>query len=127
MKGFQVSGGTFSLNRRHFGHLALGGAAALALAACGGGEGGGDDLSQNASSLRPAHNALQAGMNKQDVINTVGRPPDTDIQTSLVWRLNGEDLHVTFEFDSRDQSWSVTASAWYAAPPSMEVDIRQFV
>jgi len=127
MKGFQVSSGKLPLSRRNFGRFTFGVSVALALAACGGGGGGADNLSQNASSLRPAHDALQTGMNKQDVINILGRPPDTDIHTTLTWRLSGEILRVTFGFDSRNQSNYIVGSLWVAAPPSMEENYRQLV
>lgn len=116
-----------SLNRRTLARWALGGSTALALVACGGGGGGDDDASQSGRSLRPAHDALEPGMDRQDVINTVGRLPDNDVPETMTWEQNGEVLRVTFGYMSRTDEYYIVGSLWIAPSPSPDRDDRQFV
>jgi hypothetical protein len=115
------------LNRRHLVRWVLGGSTALALVACGGGGGGDDDSSQSGRSLRPAHDALQPGMDRQDVIDTVGRLPDNDVPETMTWRQNGELLRVSFGYMSSTDTYHIAGSLWVAPSPSAERDNRQFV
>lgn len=86
------------LNRRRLiGRWALGGTAALALAACGGG-GGGDD--SEGIDLRAAYDRVVEGMSVTQVTRVVGREPN-EISTvstgvgGLFWSDgNGQQLHV---------------------------------
>ncbi|MDR7148883.1 hypothetical protein J2W49_000811 [Hydrogenophaga palleronii] len=116
-----------ALNRRTFARWALGGTTALALVACGGGSGGDEGSSQSGRSLRPAHDALQPGMDRQDVINTVGRLPDNDVPETMTWRQNGELLRVSFGYMSSTDTYHIAGSLWVAPSPSAERDNRQFV
>lgn len=118
-----------SLNRRTLARWALGSSAALALVACGGGSGGGgdDDSSQSGRSLRPAHDALEPGMDRQDVISVVGRLPDNDAPETMTWEQNGEVLRVTFGWISRTDEYFIAGSLWIAPSPSPVRDHRQFV
>lgn len=114
------------LSRRVLGKWAMGGAAALVVSACGGSGGGGDSSSQSGRSLRPAHDAFEAGMGRQDVINTVGRLPDEDVPEAMTWRQDGELLMVTFgSFGER--GFYIAGSLWVAPSPSSERHSRQFV
>lgn len=116
-----------SLNRRTLARWLFGGSAALALVACGGGGGGEDASSQSGKSLRPAHDALQPGMDRQDVVNVVGRLPDNDAPETMTWEQNGEVLRVTFGWISRTDEYFIAGSLWIAPSPSPVRDNRQFV
>jgi hypothetical protein len=111
------------ISRRALGHWALGGAAALVLSACGGG--GGGDSPQSEESLRPAHDALESGMNRQDVIDVVGRPPDEDVPTALTWHANGETLIVEFVVGRNEEF--IIGSLWIPPAPRMDTHNRQLV
>ncbi|MDO8906030.1 hypothetical protein [Hydrogenophaga sp.] len=126
-KNNQVQPKELPINRRTLARWALGGSTALALVACGGGGGGDDDSAQSGKSLRPAHDALQAGMDRQDVINVVGRLPDNDAPETMTWEQNGEVLRVTFGWISRTDEYYITGSLWIAPSPSPVRDNRQFV
>lgn len=123
----QVHFKELSLDRRAFGGWALGSSAALVLSACGGGGGGEDGSSQSGRSLRPPHDALQPGMNRQDVIDTVGRLPDNDVPETMTWRQNGELLRVSFGYMSSTNTYHIAGSLWVAPSPSSDRDNRQFV
>lgn len=126
-KNNQVQPKELPINRRTLARWALGGSTALALVACGGGGGGDDGSSQHGRSLRPAHDALQPGMNRQNVIDTVGRLPDNDVPETMTWRQNGELLRVSFGYMSNTDTYHVAGSLWVAPSPSAERDNRQFV
>lgn len=122
-----IQTGEFSLHRRALGRWLFGTSAALVLSACGGGSGGDDDTSQRGRSLRPAHDALHPGMDRQDAVNTVGRLPDSDTPETMTWRQNGELLRVSFGYRSRTDEYYIAGSLWIAPSPSPERDNRQFV
>ena len=87
------------LNRRRLlGRWALGGTAALALAACGGGSGGDDS---EGIDLRAAYDRVVEGMSIAQVIRAVGRDPNSNNTVvdgfgDLNWSENGQQLDVTF-------------------------------
>lgn len=115
------------ISRRGLGQWALGSVAALVLGACGGGGGGGDgSSSQSGRSLRPAHDAVEAGMGRQDVVNTVGRLPDEDVPEAMTWRQDGELLMVTFG-SIGGRNFFIAGSLWVAPSPSSERHSRQLV
>lgn len=115
------------ISRRGLGQWALGGVAALVLGACGGGGGGGDgSSSQSGRSLRPAHDAFEVGMGRQEVINTVGRLPDNDVPEGMTWEQNGEVLMTTFGSRNGNEFY-LAGSLWIAPSPSPERHHRQFV
>lgn len=114
------------ISRRVLGQWAIGSAAALVLSACGGGGGGGSSSSQSGRSLRPAHDAFEAGMGRQDVIDTVGRLPDEDVPEGMTWQQNGEVLMTTFG-NRNGREFFLAGSLWIAPSPSSERHHRQFV
>lgn len=124
MKIHQMLASDYSLNRRTLGFLACG-IAVLGIGACGGGGGGGETSSTG--SLRPAHEALQPGMSRQDAIDVVGSAPDTDVPDTMTWRRYGELLRVSFAYRSRTDDSIIISSSWVAAAPSMEEDFRQLI
>lgn len=81
------------LNRRRLlGRWALGGTAALALAACGGGNGGDDS---EGIDLRAAYDRVVEGMTKEQVIRAVGRAPDEiSSDETMYWSENAQQLDV---------------------------------
>lgn len=123
----QIRTEELSLNRRTLARWALGGSATLALVACGGGGGGDDNSSQNGRTLRPAHDALQPGMGRQEVIDVVGSAPDTDVPDTMTWRRYGELLRVSFAYRSRTDDFVIISSSWLAAVPSAEDNFRQLI
>lgn len=99
------------LNRRRLlGRWALGGTAALALAACGGG-GGGDDSDE--IDLRAAYDRVVEGMTIAQVIRAVGRDPSetSPVSTgigSMLWiDGKGQQLNVGIGDTSRTTTWVV--------------------
>ena len=88
---------TINLNRRHFALTALGGLTAIALTACGGGGGDGDEAST--VNLRAAFDKIQYRMTKEEVRAIVGR--HEDIASGTAWYEGNERLYVTFT--SNDQ------------------------
>lgn len=83
---------TINLNRRHFALTALGGLTAIALTACGGGGGDGDETST--VNLRAAFDKIQYRMTKEEVRLIVGRHEDAGV--GAYWREGDEELNVTF-------------------------------
>ena len=78
--------------RRLLGRMALGGPAALALAACGGGGGGGES---EGIDLRAAYDRVTEGMTRAQVVRVVGREPNSvSSDETLYWSENGQQLDV---------------------------------
>lgn len=98
------------IHRRQWARLALAGAAALALSACGGGSGGDDGGSS--SNLREAFDKLEPGMLKEDVIALVGRAPDHDSDVVLYWSAGSEDLDVDFHVQQGETIPVITSARW---------------
>ena len=98
------------IHRRQWARLALAGAAALALSACGGGSGGDDGGSS--SSLREAFDKLEPGMLKEDVIALVGRAPDDIGGASLGWQSGSELLYVDFHVQQGETIPVITSARW---------------
>jgi hypothetical protein len=83
--------------RRLLGRWALGGAAALALSACGGADGDGDDTADQEERLKAAYYKLESGMVWTDVEALVGFPANNvRSDTGLIWKVGGVTLHVNF-------------------------------
>ncbi|WP_290973379.1 hypothetical protein [Hydrogenophaga sp.] len=103
MKHISQDSFNFLNRRRLLGRWALGGTAALALAACGGG--GGDDDSEGID-LRAAYDRVVEGMSIAQVIRAVGREPNSNNTVvdgfgDLNWSENGQQLDVTIGESSR--------------------------
>ncbi|MDG5974385.1 hypothetical protein H010_03922 [Hydrogenophaga taeniospiralis CCUG 15921] len=102
------------MHRRQWARLALAGATALALSACGGGSGGDDGGSSN--NLREAFDKLEPGMLKEDVIALVGRAPDHDSADkyggSLGWRAGSEWLDVELSIQQGETIPIITSARW---------------
>ena len=102
------------IHRRQWARLALAGAAALALSACGGGSGGDDGGSS--SSLREAFDKLEPGMLKEDVIALVGFAPYSGNTASsgglLRWQAGSELLDVSFHVQQGDTVAVITSAYW---------------
>ena len=98
-----------TLARRQFGRLALGGAAALALAACGGGGGDAGNLS-NERSLLDVFNKLEDGMGPEEVTALVGRTADQIGGSSYTWHNSSESLTMDFNHGSGTQ---LSGAVWY--------------
>ena len=94
------------LNRRRLlGRWALGGTAALALAACGGGDGGDDS---DGIDLRAAYDRVVEGMSKEQVIRAVGREPNSVSgpgSYTMYWSENGQQLDVAIGDSSQTTYW----------------------
>ncbi|QCB47449.1 hypothetical protein [Hydrogenophaga sp. PAMC20947] len=97
-----------TLARRQFGRLALGGAAALALAACGGGSDGRDSDSQR--SLLDVYNKLEDGMGPKEVTDLVGRTSESIGGASYLWQNTSESLSVHF---NHKQGTQISGAHWY--------------
>lgn len=95
---------TINLNRRHFALTALGGLTAIALTACGGGGGDGDETST--VNLRAAFDKIQYRMTKDEVRAIVGRHEDDE--SSFFWREGNETLMV---FTSNSKAITVNWSS----------------
>ncbi|MBQ0919037.1 hypothetical protein KBW71_11375 [Hydrogenophaga aromaticivorans] len=97
MKHISQDSFNFLNRRRLLGQWALGGAAALALVACGGGDGGDDS---GGIDLRAAYDRVVEGMSVAQVTRAVGREPSeiSSVSTGvggLFWSDgNGQQLHV---------------------------------
>lgn len=81
---------TINLNRRHLALTALGGLTAIALTACGGGGGDGNDAST--VNLRAAFDKIQYKMTKDEVRAVVGRHEDDE--SHFIWEEGDERLRV---------------------------------
>ena len=92
------------LNRRRvLVRLALGGMAALALAACGGG-GGGDD--SEGIDLRAAYDRVVEGMTRAQVVRAVGREPNSVSSGEMLhWSENGQQLDVDIHDTTGTTAW----------------------
>ena len=94
------------LNRRRLlGRWALGGTAALALAACGGGSDGDDS---EGIDLRAAYDRVVEGMSKAQVIRAVGREPNSVSgpgSYTMYWSENGQQLDVAIGDSSQTTYW----------------------
>ena len=86
------------VRRRQLGHWVLGAAAALGLAACGGGSGDADEP----ISLREAYDRLQEGMTMKQVYDLVGRTPAYSSNTHYSYASDGETLYVGFSPDANN-------------------------
>lgn len=100
------------------------GSAVLLLVACGGGGGSGlveDDGSSNDDTerLRKAYDELQPGMTSADVIDLIGRPPDNNATTAMLWRAAGGSLDVQFLGGTRNGLRVVNAATWGSASESL--------
>lgn len=98
------------MHRRQWARLALAGATALALSACGGGSGGDDGGSS--SNLREAFDKLEPGMLKEDVIALVGRAPEHDSGVVLYWSVGSEHLDVDFHVQQGETIPVITSARW---------------
>lgn len=98
------------IHRRQWARLALAGAAALALSACGGGSGGDDGGSS--SNLREAFDKLEPGMLREDVIALVGRAPDHNSTGSLGWQAGSEHLDVDLNVQQGETIPVITSARW---------------
>ena len=98
------------LNRRRLlGRLALGGTAALALAACGGG--GGSD-GESDLDLRAAYDRVLEGMNHEEVNKAVGGAPLQLNDWTRNWKSGNEYLDVNFATLSSGEFYVVGVSWW---------------
>ena len=91
--------------RRLLGRWALGGTAALALAACGGGSDGDDS---EGIDLRAAYDRVVEGMSKAQVIRAVGREPNSVSgpgSYTMYWSENGQQLDVAIGDSSQTTYW----------------------
>ena len=97
--------------RRQMGRFALGAAAALGLAACGGGDGG--EESSDPKDLRAALDRLEAGMTLPEVWEAVGwEPNDSDRD----WSHNGQTLQVSLWIDRRySEELVIETARWTTA------------
>lgn len=71
--------------RRAFAQLALAGAAALVLSACGGTDSDDGLDKQGVLNLEAAYNSIGGGMTKAQVIGIVGEPPHQESNFMLSW------------------------------------------
>jgi len=89
--------------RRLLGRWALGGTAALALVACGGGDGGDDS---EVIDLRAAYDRVVEGMTRAEVIRAVGRDPNSvSSDETLYWSENGQQLDVDIHDTTGTTAW----------------------
>lgn len=104
------------LSRRQLlGRLALGGAAALVLAACGGGGGDGDSDAGKSIDLLAVFNRLEANMSPEEVTKLVGREANDIGNNSRNWSEGNQSLYLTFNHGNSDQ---LSDAKWYQVGPS---------
>lgn len=101
--------------RRLLGRLALGGVAALGLAACGGGGGDGDSDAGKSIDLLAVFNRLEANMSPDDVTKLVGREANDIGNNNRNWIEDNQSLYLTFNYGNSDR---LTSAKWYQISPS---------
>lgn len=103
------------MGRRSFALLALGGATALALSACGGGGGDGSDDGGSAEPLRAVFDKLTPGLTKEEVLAMVNFAPKEYNKGAIVWQKGAESLHVGFNDLHGDGELTASTADWYGS------------